>query len=423
MGDADDIKELFTKATKKWTRQRKTEEHHSGAVRYRSARLTRKKEMSVKEAAAQVMEDAYMKASANDTLPANARQIMYAARGEIQKLTDKPLDDQYFTQVLLPDYIAEHGVAWDVAYDDRGHFVEPHTEEAFGLGTLNVRGYLSQIREPRFESAKFTDAKVDTYGPQGNYGAVLFIEKEGFMSLFKETKLAERFDIAIMSTKGVSVTAARKLIDQVCGKYNVPLLVLHDFDVAGFTILNTLFTDTRRYSFGRPFGVIDLGLRLADVKKMDLESEEAAEGGGSDARISARLAKDGATSEEIEFLLTSRVELNAMASDEFMEFIEGKLEEHGIKKIIPVSYTLRETYTLFAEGEELKAVFAKAQKTFEAKAVEVPEDLEARVKQALEDDPEMPWPEAVHRVVNPDLPRDDKDKNEENDDEDEEDDE
>jgi hypothetical protein len=33
-----------------------------------------------------------------------------------------------------------------------------------------------------------------------------------------------------MSTKGVSVTAARRLVDDVCGANDIPLLVLHDFD-------------------------------------------------------------------------------------------------------------------------------------------------------------------------------------------------
>src|SRR5208337_1609111 len=64
-------------------------------------------------AAARVMEKAYMKASANGTLPANARQVMYAARGEIQALTGKPLNDQYFTQTLLPNYIKENELSWD----------------------------------------------------------------------------------------------------------------------------------------------------------------------------------------------------------------------------------------------------------------------------------------------------------------------
>ena len=95
---------------------------------------------------------------------------------------------------------------------------------------------------------------------------MLFIEKEGFQPLFERVRLAEHHDIAIMSTKGVSVTAARLLVDRMCSAHSIPLLVLHDFDVAGFTILDTLRRDTRRYQFESDFEVIDLGLRLADVR-------------------------------------------------------------------------------------------------------------------------------------------------------------
>ena len=47
------------------------------------------KPMTVKTAAWKVMEQAYRKASSNGTLPANARQIMYAARPLIIELTGK----------------------------------------------------------------------------------------------------------------------------------------------------------------------------------------------------------------------------------------------------------------------------------------------------------------------------------------------
>jgi hypothetical protein len=63
----------------------------------RYARMTAERRTSQKAAAEQVMEEAYMLASANDTLPAAARQVMYAARPKIQELTGgKRLDDQYF---------------------------------------------------------------------------------------------------------------------------------------------------------------------------------------------------------------------------------------------------------------------------------------------------------------------------------------
>ena len=82
--------------------------------------MTRTRSVTLKDAAWQVMEEAYMKASDNGRLPAHARQIMYAARGKILNMVSgKTLDDNYFTQTLLPDYINEHNVSWNVVYDAR----------------------------------------------------------------------------------------------------------------------------------------------------------------------------------------------------------------------------------------------------------------------------------------------------------------
>jgi hypothetical protein len=104
--------------------------------------------MSIKDAAWRVMPNAYLVASAGGRLPANARQVMYAARPEILRLTAKEsLNDHYFTQVLLPDYIEEHPeitADWDVMFDDRGTFIEPHTGRVVPLGTLEVRQYLGK---------------------------------------------------------------------------------------------------------------------------------------------------------------------------------------------------------------------------------------------------------------------------------------
>src|SRR5215813_6562910 len=140
---ADDIFAGVESVTKTWTKQRKAEERTASA-RWRRARvMSRSRRCSVKAAAYSVMEQAYLKASADGTLPAMARQVMYAARPLIQKYTERRLEDQYFTQVLLPDYIHEHGLDWDVVFDDRGHFSEPHSDRTIGLGTLSVRHYLA----------------------------------------------------------------------------------------------------------------------------------------------------------------------------------------------------------------------------------------------------------------------------------------
>jgi hypothetical protein len=138
---ASDIIDAVRESTKKWTQTVKAEERSPSSRAYRESRLTRERGTSMKEAAAQIMERAYLQVSGGGRLPANARQIMYAARPHIQKETGRQLDDNYFTQTLLPDYMEQNAVNWDVVYDARGHFVEPR-ENSFGIGTLEVRAEL-----------------------------------------------------------------------------------------------------------------------------------------------------------------------------------------------------------------------------------------------------------------------------------------
>jgi hypothetical protein len=51
-----------------------------------------------------------------------------------------------------------------------------------------------------------------------------------------------------MSTKGMSVTAARQLIDGLAA-IGVRVFVLHDFDISGFSIRKTFTESGRRHAF------------------------------------------------------------------------------------------------------------------------------------------------------------------------------
>jgi len=97
---ANDIISAVREGTKKWTKIRKTEERSPASRRYRRERMTRERGISQKDAAAQILPEAYAKVSGNGTLPANARQLMYACRPHIQKVTRQDLRDNYFTQTL-----------------------------------------------------------------------------------------------------------------------------------------------------------------------------------------------------------------------------------------------------------------------------------------------------------------------------------
>jgi hypothetical protein len=395
---ANDILEAVETATSKWTRQKKTEERHPGMVRYRYSRMTKESRTTQKEAAWEVMEEAYMAASSGGTLPAMARQIFYQARPKIMKLTDdKELAYGYFSQVLLPYYIEEHEVNWNVVYDARGHFIEPHTNKRMGCGTIEVGNYLHAIKEPEIISAEFSDASVETMGPSGAIAGVLFCEKEGFNPLFRAVNLADRYDLMIISTKGVSVTAARQLVDSVCGGHDLPLFVLHDFDVAGFMILGTLQRDTRRYQFSNALDVVDLGLRLEDIE--GLEREPAAATKTAKDILRSQLANNGATEEEIDFLIEDRVELNAMTSDALVEMIERKLRAYGLEKVVPDDDVLEEAYQAFHHNNELRKIFEEAEEDYEETDADVPADLKAKIRAFLNEHPHLRWDDAVKIVL------------------------
>jgi hypothetical protein len=395
---ANDILDAVETATSKWTRQKKSEERHPGMVRYRASRMTKEPRTTQKDAAWQILEDAYMAASGNGTLPALARQIFYQARPKIMAMTDdKELAYGYFSQTLLPDYTEERGVDWNVVYDARGHFEEPHTNRRIGCGTIEVGNYLHAMQEPDIVPAEFADASIDIIGPSGNLSAVLFCEKEGFGPLFKAVNLANRFDLMIVSTKGVSVTAARQLIDNICGDHNLPLFVLHDFDVAGFLILGTLQRDTRRYQFSNAFEVIDLGLRLADIAGLEREPAAASRTTGDILR--AQLAENGATDAEIAILLSERVELNAMASDALIAMIERKLKAYGLKKVIPDDGLLGKVYRAFHHSQQLRKKFEEIKDEFKAAKIDVPRNLKDQVSAVFDKHGDLRWDDAIQVLL------------------------
>ncbi len=404
---ADAFSDVVRSVTKRWAKIRKAEERDAAREDRRLALLTKEHKEKVNVVAFDIMPKCYREVSGSRNLWANARQIMYVARPEILERTGKDkFEDSYFTQKLLPDFIASHPqltAKWKIAYDDRGHFADPHTGLMIGLGTVAVREYIEELRELEIKAAAIASAHVDTYGPHGSFGAVLYIEKEGFMNLLDEVQLAQRFDLAIMSSKGMSVTAARELADEICHVWGIPLFVLHDFDKAGFSIrAGFLKQQSRRYTFKNQIPVHDLGLRMADVEHLIAagKDEPAAGERGSDDKRFANMRANGATVAEARYLLTRRVELNAFTSEEFVTLIERKLTDHGVKKIIPAKPVLAETFRRFVHGRTVEKILKRELRKLKGgPKIIVPTDLPQRVRQYLDQHPAELWDAAVAHIA------------------------
>ncbi len=202
-----------------------------------------------------------------------------------------------------------------------------------------------------------------------------------------------------MSNKGLSVVASRALLDRLAPKID-RLLVMHDFDVSGFSIFGTLHEDGRRYQFLNKLPTVDIGLRLGDVKDMELESEPV-ETTGDWQKRARTLQRRGATDEEIDFLRKDRVELNEMTSGTFISFLERKLTEHGVEKVVPDEATLKHHARRMVEQQLIEDLLTKVQDEVREQAakIELPVDLNEQVRDLLQHNSAMAWDEAVAAIV------------------------
>jgi hypothetical protein len=268
------------------------------------------------------------------------------------------------------------------------------------IGTLEVRQYLGD--RPKFGPAIEIGSSeyYPTRGPENRFKTVLFTEKEGFDPILEAAQIAERFDIAIMSTKGMSVSASRQLLDCLVSRGVIKILVLHDFDVSGFSIFGTLGTDSSVYRYTNKVPIFDLGLRLADVEAMDLLAEPYATNRDWQA-VSKTLKRHGATPDEIAFLADQRVELNAMTSDEFIAFIERGFAEHGIRKVIPSDNIIEEHARRLIEQRLAREALAKIRDQIvgEAAATALPMGIKVQLQSYLARHPSLAWDEALAQII------------------------
>jgi hypothetical protein len=92
------------------------------------------------------------------------------------------------------------------------------------------------------------------------------------------------------------------------------------------------------------------------------------------------------------------IDYTARVSSQLIEFVEGKLTEHGIRKVDPAKDRLDKAFRLFARKLVEEAV-EKVIEAMPADTIAVPEDLDARMRDYLDENPKSPWEAAVRHVV------------------------
>jgi hypothetical protein len=132
-----------------------------------------------------------------------------------------------------------------------------------------------------------------------------------------------------------------------------------------------------------------------------LDDEPFAWGKDDKLKVRARLRINGATDREIDFLVGQqrRVELNAMTSPQFIEYVEEKLTEYSPGKVIPDEGTLGDAYRLFVRSSRAKRVAERALAEMSTEEIRPPADLKESVCAYLAEHPAASWDDAVATLV------------------------
>ena len=248
----------------------------------------------------------------------NQRQLLYGLRPIVKNMTGRDLLLGNFTAIIT-DYENENGEIPLMYREPRGTITHPHRDETITLGTLMVEEYQR---------------------PLWTFNKLLYIEKEGFAEALKAVRWGERHDTAMLSSKGFSTRAARDLIDLLAAHDEpVEVFCVHDADAPGSMIYQTLQEATRARR-ARKIQIVNLGLEPWEALHAGLEVEDVKQGERLKPVADYVLRQPGNWDE---WLQNHRVELNAMTTPQFIDWLDHKMAVHArTSKLIPPADVLAE---------------------------------------------------------------------------------
>ena len=344
------------------------------------------KRASQKDVVLEHLDQAIADASGDGEYRFNERQIFYQLRPIVLEQTGQPLLVGNFKSILT-DYENENGEIEGMYREPRGSIYHPHRRQEIPLGTLTVEDYARPI---------------------WTFNKIIYIEKEGFSEALKDSGWPERHDCALMSSKGYTTRAARDLIDKLA-EHDEPCTVscVHDADAYGTMIYQTFQAATRARG-ARKVRIVNLGLEPWEALDDGLEIEDVDKGEKRKAVAEYVLnRKDGDKWEE--WLQTHRVELNAMTTPEFIEWLDRKMEAQGDGKLIPppevLATELEERLEAVAREATTERILREAKledqirKTLKTITRPTVAALKKGIAAMFESQPEQEWRKHIEAVV------------------------
>ncbi len=345
----------------------------------REARARGEKPQSKKDAIALALDRGVTKASGGGRYRYSLRQLYYAVR----PIVGTDLEYNYFSSVVA-DIESERGRDLPGIYRDaRGVLYHPHTGESISLGTRAVEEYQR---------------------PKLTFNKILYIEKGGFFPLLIDNKWPERHDCALVTSQGFASKAAKDVLDLLGdGDEEIEFFCVHDADGPG-TLIYEALQEASRARPARRVKIINLGLEPSEGRRMGLEVEEFERKKGKVP------AANYVTTSEREWLQDHRIELNAMTSPQFLQWLTDKFEAHATvaQKVVPDKTVLRHQAENHARAALRKRM---VDKVLAEREVEIQAQVDAEIDrldldlstddvgEVLREKPAQSWRQAVTGLV------------------------
>jgi len=322
--------------------------------------------VTIADCVREILPEAIERVSAGGKMKFDIRSLYYAVRELFLKRWPDMKFYEYnsFTQDFMRSYEKAEGKVKGMVRGPRGKYAAP-----------DEYGFRSE-----------DDVKPDLYLMRGCGNKIIVVEKLGLYEQMKENDFDKRLDCIIMTTQGFTSEAGREALLEV-ERWGLPVCVLHDYDVNGVLIKETLTKPTKRLDTAvNPDILVDVGLswevvnRLMDVRGLTPEPVSLARQDSS--KLEGMLERGEITEDEHEFLTTSRVELNALTPLELLEWLEDRLEKLDLWKTVPTDEELQRRL----KGEFIAKLASNMMDTVkEGVGYDVVYDLLSRVEQRIRD--------------------------------------
>jgi hypothetical protein len=358
------------------------------AMRKAQRAAPKDRKVSQKDVVLESLDEAIASASGDGEFRFNERQIFYQLRPIVLEETGQELRIGNF-KAIITDYENDNGEIPGMYREPRGSIYHPHRDETIPLGTLTVEEYERPI---------------------WTFNKLLYVEKEGFSEALKDNGWPERHDCALLSSKGFTTRAARDLVDKLA-EHDEPVTVycVTDADNFGGMIYQTFQEETKARG-ARKINIVHLGLQPWEAIAAGLEAEEVERGEDDQTKPVADYVLERDDGEYwADWLQDHRVELNAMTTPQFIEWLDAKMAEHDAVKLIPppkvVTTELEERLDAEVRAAVTERILREAgfetQVTEALAAIERPTaaQLTAGIEELFADKPEAEWRDHIERIV------------------------